>query len=197
MNFTRGKQMIVHDPRLNNPGNATATPPVPSSPLRPPAAMNTWTVQLSDTADHITGWSSKVATDWGTMDALHFMAHGNEGYLQIGSDGFRASNINLFEKYKGHVNNIVFFACLVGKDLGTAAACGLQNQIFAQRVAQKAGARIVACNVNQVYSWGAAGIIDFGDFEGDVFVIEPDGCNIRIFSATAGNPLNLESLIFG
>jgi hypothetical protein len=191
MNFMRGNQMVVHDPRLNNPHT---TPP---TPLRPPGAKNTWTVQLSDTADHITGWTNDVAKGWGTMDALHFMAHGNQGYLQIGADGFTASNINLFEKYNGRVKNIVFFACLVGSDLGNAAACGLQSRIYAQRVAQKSKARIIACNVNQVYSWNAAGIIDFGAFEGDVYVIEPDGCNFQIYNASSGNPLNLEHLIFG
>ena len=197
MNFTRGNQMVVHDPRLNNPGNSTATPPVPASPLRPPGAKHTWTVQLSDTAAHIIGWTAKVATDSGTIDALHFMAHGNQGYLQIGADGFTASNINLFEKYDGHVKNIVFFSCLVGSDLGNAAACGLESRIYAQRVAKKAKARVIACNVNQVYSWGAAGIIDFGGFEGEVYVIEADGCNFQIYSASSGNGLNLESLIFG
>lgn len=50
MNFMRGNQMVVHDPRLNNPGNSTATLPVPASPLRPPGAKQTWTVQLNDTA---------------------------------------------------------------------------------------------------------------------------------------------------
>ncbi|MDQ6787626.1 MAG: DUF4347 domain-containing protein [Acidobacteriota bacterium] len=196
MNFMRGNQMVVHDPRLNNPGNPTATPPVAASALRPPGAKQTWTVQLSDTAAHITDWTAKVATDWSTMDALHFMAHGNQGYLQIGADGFRSSNINLFEKYKGHVKNIVFFACLVGSDLGNAAACGLESRIYAQQVAQKAGARVIACNVNQIYSWGAAGVIDFGAFEGDVYVIEADGCNFQIYSASSGNALNLENLIF-
>jgi hypothetical protein len=191
MNFMRGNQMVVHDQRLNNPHTTPATP------LRPPGAKQTWTVQLSDSADHITGWTSKVASDWGTMDALHFMAHGNKGYLQIGADGFTASNINLFEKYNGHVKNIVFFACLVGGDLGDSAACGLESRIYGQRVAQKSKARIVACNVSQVYSWGPAGVIDFGAFEGDVYVIEPDGCNFQIYSASSGNPLNLENLIFG
>src|SRR5437763_6502276 len=167
MNFLRGNQMVVHDPRLNNPGKPAAIPPVSASAVKPPGAKATWTVQSSDTADHITGWTAKVATDNGSLDALHFMAHGNQGYLQIGSDGFTASNINLFERYKGHVKNIVFFACLVGSDLGNAAACGLESRIYAQRVAQKAGSRIIACNVNQVYSWGPAGVIDFGAFEGD------------------------------
>ena len=189
--------MIVHDTRLNDPGSATSTPPRPSSNLKPPPAKNTWDVDPSYNAAHIIGWCSKVADGWGTMDALHFMAHGNKGYLQIGSDGFNAANVDLFSTLKGHVKTIVFFSCLVGGELGDLAQCSTIIRVYAQKVAEKSGAKVIACNINQVYSWNlSTNIIDFGDFEGDVFVIYPEGC-FDMYNTAAGQPLDLERFIFG
>lgn len=197
MKFMRGNQMIVHDTRLNDPGSATSTPPRPSSNLKPPPAKNTWDVDPSYNAAHIIGWCSKVADGWGTMDALHFMAHGNKGYLQIGSDGFNAANVDLFSTLKGHVKTIVFFSCLVGGELGDLAQCSTIIRVYAQKVAEKSGAKVIACNINQVYSWNlSTKIIDFGDFEGDVFVIYPEGC-FDMYNTAAGQPLDLERFIFG
>jgi hypothetical protein len=196
MNFMRGNQMIVHDPRLNDPGDSEAEPPRPSSNLRPPSAKNVWTVSRSDTAEHILDWCGTVARAWGTMDALHFMAHGNKGMLEIGADNLSDGNVDLFTKLNGHVKYIVFFACLVGGELGDLAECSTVIRVFGQRVAEKSGAKVIACNLEQVYHWSfKKKIIDFGDFEGDIFVIYPEGC-FDLYNTDAGQPLHLEHLIF-
>lgn len=195
--FMRGNQMIVHDPRLNIPGNPNATPPRPPQMLKPPPAKQIWTVNVNDTADHITGWSAKVARDWGKMTALHFMAHGTPDKMHIGTDGFSMQNVHLFERYKGYVKVIIFFSCLIGENFGNAAVCGASSLNFGQQVAVKSGAKVVACNELQWYSWNQEKTINFGEFEGDSYVFHPDGCTFEIFNSHRRQPLDLEKLIFG
>lgn len=190
--------MVVLDLRLAlraDPKKNSAQPIIIAT--RPPQAKQAWTVSVSDTADHITGWTAKVAADWGKMDALYFMAHGNRGYIQIGADGFSLKNIHLFERYAGKVKTIVFMSCLVGGNVYYPSVCSTEVS-FAQQVAQKSGARVVACRQVQTASISRqTGEIDFKEFEGDVYVIEPDGCRYKTYNAQNGRKLNLEKLILG
>jgi hypothetical protein len=197
MNFMRGRQMVVHDPRLNKPGNPNANPPVAPTPLTPPGAVQTWTVSLTHPVEHIMSWVGKVC-DEGRLDALHFMAHGNKAYMQLGAGSLSWANIKLFEKVKGKVGHIVFWSCLVGSDEATYYGHG---PIFAAKVAEVTGAKVVACRQNQMYSWNSSNVIDFGGWEGEVFVFEDKGQTSRSFNKP--NPfrveptLDLEKLIFG
>ncbi|MFC1643184.1 hypothetical protein ACFL5O_10960 [Myxococcota bacterium] len=70
--FIRGRQMVIHDQRLNNP---YTTPP---SPLKPPRAENVWSLSGGESAKHVLDWASSVARGGarGQLDALHFMGHG-------------------------------------------------------------------------------------------------------------------------
>jgi hypothetical protein len=54
---------------------------------RPPGAQQTWTVTTAFSVDHICGNIAACANGpRGKFDAVHFMAHGNRQYIQIGSD---------------------------------------------------------------------------------------------------------------
>ena len=183
-NFMRGKQMIIHDPRLNNPHTK------PPTPLKPPAAYNVWTVSRSKSAKGIIAWAADVATGVGKLDALHFMAHGSSGSLQMGADGISWKNVELFKKLKGKVGCIVFLACKVGR--GTRESYSLN---FGNAVAHYASSKCVCCYANQMYGWGKDNVINFGEFEGTVYVYTPSG------GTKALNPSRLEvklgQIVFG
>jgi hypothetical protein len=171
MNFMRGRQMVIHDPRLNWPGNPTATPPIAPIPLRPPSAIQTWTVTTSDPTAHILGWAGEVASA-GTLDALHLMAHGNRNYMQIGSDNIHWNNLNNFLPLKGKVRFIIFWSCLVG---GASSYTWRHPPNFGARIAEITNARVLMATENQLYSKNAANVIDFGPWEGEVYVFQPNG----------------------
>ncbi|MCP5159097.1 MAG: hypothetical protein H6975_06690 [Gammaproteobacteria bacterium] len=192
-NFLRGRQMIIHDPRLNNPNTN------PPTPLRPPAAMNVWTVSLTDSADHIIGWAASVAKgDSGTnqLDALHFMAHGSVGGMQIGAGNFGWKNIDLFKKLNGRIKGaIIFFSCQVG---GEQAHHSLSYSLtFGNVVAHHAQCKVLTCKVNQIYSWTpGVNVIDFGEFENIVYLYTPGG-NPKVLNYSGKSKADLNSIIFG
>lgn len=194
--FGRGRQMIVHDPRLNNP---LTTPP---TPLKPPAAYNVWTVQLTDPVSHVVGWPAHVAA--GTpLDALHFMAHGYPGGIQIGAGYMNQAAVPYFRQFKdaaGHprVRYIVMFSCEVGGD--NRGAFYHHPAYFGQQLAAASGARVVMAQENQIYSWNTQNVIDFGDFEGEIDVYEPGGAwsDYQAYNPFRTVPgLRLDQLIFG
>jgi hypothetical protein len=199
--FMKGRQMIIHDPRLNNPGHwegrIRRLVPRPR-PLEPPDAMNKWTVKLTDSAEQIISWAATVAAgDSGVkqLDGLHFMAHGYVGGMELGKDGLGWKNVDLFKKLNGLIRGaIVFYSCQVG---GEQQYHGLSFPLtFGNAVARFADCEVVTCKVNQLYSWNPAGVIDFGEFEDVVYVHHPDpdrGTEIR---NVQGAKLDLESIVF-
>lgn len=191
-NFMRGRQMVIHDPRLNNP---LTTPP---SALRPPAAYNVWTVSQADTAEGILGWAATVAggsTGKGLLDALHFMAHGNIGYVQIGSNGFSWNNVAAFKTLAGKIrHSIVFFSCLVGGD--QAHNSSNYNLTFGNAVAAYAQCKVVVCQATQFYSWSGQ-TINFGAFEGVVNVYTKGGAGRKVYNYSSKSTVNLENVVFG
>jgi hypothetical protein len=197
-NFMRGRQMIIHDPRLNNPHT---TPP---TPLTPPDAMNKWTVTLGDTADHIIGWAAEVAKGKSgaeKLDALHFMAHGHPGGVTIGKDGFGWNNVDLFKKLNDPTQGvlvkgaIVIFSCTVGAEVANR---GLSYPLtFGNAVAANANCKVVTCKVNQIYSWDSSNVIDFGDFEDVIYVHAAGGGSTQMLNYNDKSKPDLAKIIFG
>ena len=192
MDFMRGRQMIIHDPRLNNPHT---TPP---TALRPPAAMQVWTVDRADPADHIIGWAAecaKGASGGDRLDALHFMAHGAPGGIDVGKDRFGWGNVDLFKKLDARIKGaIVFFACQVGAE---QANRGLGYDLtYGNAVAAYARCKVLTCKVNQIYSWvNGVNVIDFGDFE-DVVYLHVPGSGTRMLNYDGTTKVDLETIIF-
>lgn len=190
-NFMRGRQMVIHDPRLNNP---YTTPP---TPLKPPNAMNVWTVSTSDDIDHIIGWAAEVAKGKSgneQLDALHFMGHGGPGSMQLGSGFLGWNTVDRFGKLKGLIQGaITFFSCEVGAEQsGHGLSYGMT---FGNAVAGYAGCKAVTCKMNQIYSWGGSNVIDFGDFEGPVYIYDPKG-GARMMNYSPKSNINIESIVF-
>lgn len=195
-NYRRGFQMVIHDPRLNNPHT---TPP---TPLVAPPAFNVWTVsQTGHSAAHIFGWAAQVAAGvpgGRGLDAVHIMAHGNQSFVQLGTDNVNAANAaRLFGLLAGKTRWLVFWSCLVGSD--ERGWYRGHPRYFGQAVAQAARCNVVMAQQNQTYSWNSANVIDFGDWEGPIDVFQPNGDwstyqDYNPFRATAR--LVLEPLIF-
>jgi hypothetical protein len=188
--FMRGRQMIVHDRRLNNPFTN------PPSPLNPPMAFNVWSVGGNDSAEAILDWVASVAggnSGVAQLDALYFMAHGYPGGIQLGRDNLSWSNVKLFEKLDSFVRCIVFFSCQVGAEQSYHNSS--YELTFGNAVATYAQCRVIACKANQLYSW-SGGVIDFGEFEGTVYVYEPGGHGARILNYSSSSDVSLEGLVF-
>jgi hypothetical protein len=188
----KGRQMIVHDPRLNNP---FTTPP---TLLKPPNAMQVWTVQTTEKADHIVGWAAEVAKGKSgneKLDALHFMAHGYPGGIQIGADNISWHNIDLFKKLDGLVKgSIVFFSCQVGAEQAMHSLS--YEMTIGNAVAAYAKCQVVACKVNQVYSFNlTTNVLDFGAFEGVVYVYPAGGGAARMVNYKPGGTVSPESIL--
>ena len=190
-NFMKGRQMIIHDARLDNPHTD------PPTQLKPPPAFNTWTVRR-ETPNHIIGWASTVAKgDSGKkkLDALHFMAHGSVGGMQLGSGRLGWQNYSLFQQLKGHVRAIVFFSCKVG---GEQYNRSLSYELtFGNAVAKTANCQVLTCRVNQIYSWNKNRVIDFGAFEDAVYLYSPDKKDAQMLNYSRKSKVDLEKIIFG
>ena len=196
-NFMRGRQMMVHDPRVDNPLTT------PHTLLRPPNAMNVWTVGLSDSVSHVVGWPAQLAARSGGLDAVHFLAHGYPGGMQIGAGHLGQSAIPFFDQFRDptthrpRVRFIVMFSCSVG---GDSQGWYINHPIyFGEQVAAASGARVVVARRIQGYTWDSSNVIDVGSFEGEVDVYDAGGWEeYQSYNPFRTVPmLDLETLIFG
>ena len=181
LNFGRGRQMIVHDLRLDNPNTN------PPTRLDPPNAFNVRRCQKSDATEHVIINTASIAKAAGTLDALHFMAHGFPGKVEVGSAGLSFTNADLFKSVAGHVRWIVLFSCSVGEGTRTGYSVNFGNAISAY-----AKCPCIACYATQWYRPTAANMIDFGEFEKNR-AISTQKTNVKALN----KDINLEKLIFG
>jgi hypothetical protein len=182
-NFRRGKQMIVHDPRLDYPSK-------PPKALRPPAAYNVWTVSTSDPLRNILGWVAAVGKGVGRLDALHIMAHGMPDAVQLGKDWIQWANVPEFKALQGLVARIVLFSCSVGG--ATRQGYSLN---FGNAIAAYSGAPCVLAYATQWYT-GGGNVIDFGAFEGSVYVYTPSG-QVKTYNPYGKQQFDMTTAIFG
>lgn len=195
MNFTRGKQIVIHDPRLDDGQK-------PPRPLNPPqSSVLTWTVQRGDSLKSILKNAATLAdAGGGKLDAVHIMAHGEKGKIYLGADGINWGNVEKFTILNGKTRNIVVFSCQVGSDEthDDALGSGGSTSSLGGAMASLSGAKVLVCRQNQTYSWGASRNIDFGLFEGEVYLYSPGGGHTVIFknNTTGKAQIDLEPYIF-
>jgi hypothetical protein len=95
------------------------------------------------------------------------------------------TNVDQFKSLAGHVRYIVLFSCSVGAGTRTTYSLNFGNALSAY-----AKCPCIACYATQWYRPTALNEIDFGSFEGTVYVY--DGPKVTALNKT----VDLEKLIF-
>ena len=157
--------MLIHDKRLiGSPGAI---------------AENQYSVDGSVPMNHILGWTAAVANRAGGLRRLYIMCHGfvaadshRGGWgLQLGKEGLDYSTAPLFMSLRNKVRVIVVYAC---KAVDIDAPHGQSGMILWRQIASYANCNVVASDSDQVYNFSPIPI-DFGKWEGRVYLIAPNG----------------------
>ena len=152
-----------------------------------------FTVDEDDPIDRVLGWVNATHgmlrryDDRAIIEDLAIMCHGyvngknqKGGHgLQLGKDGVYLSNIDKWSAIKSKVKCIIVYACKAAAVDPTVPANQGDGRALCSKMAAVTGASIIACVWRQWYDrsikpwrWRE---IDFGGFEGPVFVFRPDG----------------------
>ena len=162
--------MLIHDKRL-----------IGSSPA---IAQNIYEVDSTVPVAHILGWTNTVARGTpGGLRRLIIMCHGvvsadshRGGYgLQLGSEGITWETHHFFAQLRDAVKVIVLYAC---KPVDRDAPRVQSGMMLFQQIAHMANCYVVGSDSDQVYTYGTtpgSAPIDFGKWEGRVFLIAPNG----------------------
>jgi hypothetical protein len=161
--------MLIHDTRLI--GNA------------PKIAENQWPVDASVPMSHVVGWTGDVAKGAGGLRKFIIMAHGyasggRGGYgIQLGQEGLTLKTVDLFELLKGQVKSIILYSCAAADTAPGKRMSSADGNLLVSRLAVRTGAYVVASSAFQVYTYGGSKNqpIDFGSWEGDVYLYGPNG----------------------
>lgn len=215
--YKRGRQVIIHDKRLKTPTEDLTGPPSPVThwahyaDAEPPEAWLTYQVDrekesIGTVLSLVESGCATAGLPKGTrFDALHIMAHGNVGYVELGKEGLKKQNAYLMAKVGNRFRYVVFYCCLVGRrprfqELGSNLSA-LEGSLFARKVAVHAKAKVILARNEQIYHAHSTkdptrAVLNFGDWEGLVDLYE-EGQPVRTFNGPQDEPFDLETLIFG
>lgn len=211
-NYAIGKQMVIMDPRLCLRDGASGSN---VRPLAPPFCYNSWVVNpTQDTMEHILDHAAAVATGAGKLDALHFMAHGTPGFLEIGVDNMTMKNVEHWAKLENKVKVIVIYGCRAGGDVKPWIPDSGQIKSLAKAIAMLTNAKVISCKEYQhfidtsasfngfqvqyggdsatrrVQTGRGGGAVSYIDFTGDVYICSRDSDTVTI---PRSNPFDSES----
>lgn len=139
------------------------------------------------------------------LDALHIMAHGNVGAVQLGVDWLHRPTMSALSKVAGMFRYVVFHSCLVGKPPPNSPAFMSSSTFSGSQFARKTAALTKSFVVlaRQVQIFHPRKLADptkvelnFGAWEGPVDVYQ-DGATVQTYNDLLDDPLDLETLIFG
>jgi len=138
---------------------------------------NTWDVPSGTSADRITSHVAAVAraVPGGKFRNIVFSCHGAPAAILIGQ-GIRMGDVGLFSRWRGLVDKIWIRCCQVANIAGTGPAATNNGNAFCSRIAQEAGAYVVASTHLQVADVGRE--LPYGQldtFEGVVLSYGPAG----------------------
>ncbi len=159
--------MLIHDKRLLG--------------AAPALADNQWDVDASIPMAHVVGWTNVVASRNGGLKKLIVMCHGYEasgrgGFgLQLGAEGLTLATVDLFTKLKGLVKSIIIYACAAADTAPGRRMTTGDGGLLMSRLAVRASCYVVASSTAQIYTYGSKSPIDFGSWEGDVYLFGPNG----------------------
>ena len=216
MDFKRGRQVVLHDPRLATPGAKIVGAPSEEMwwlglrAIAPKAWANFEADPKKDTvAKLFAAVAMRVSiarlTGVKEVDALHIMAHGLQGAIELGSDWLHRPTMPALGKIAGMFRYVVIHSCLVGKVPQNAPAFMSSTTFggsqFARKAAELTKSTVVVARQEQMYSVTKVkdptkGEIYFGEWEGPVDVYQ-EGLPVRTYNGIIDDAFDLESLIFG
>jgi len=166
---------------------------------------NSWVVPGTDSADHIIGWTSRVADTAADryLRAVILHCHGFYGRDSFGrlvggfglkmGRGIRRADTSRFTRLKGKVRAIIITACGAARIAEPRTKFDGDGNLFCQEIAQASGAYVFAGTTQQIGDrYLPFGHID--DWEGLVVGYSPRG--EMIFSRDYGRGL-IEGLRWG
>jgi hypothetical protein len=165
--------MLIHDTRLA--GQA------------PNIAENQWPVDITYSIKHIVGWTRDVALGSGGLRKLIIMAHGRAsggsgGYgIQLGKEELNLKTVDVFAKLVDKdtplVKSIILYSCAVADTPPGKRMSSVDGNLLCSRLAVRTKAYVVASTAFQIYTFGGSANqpINFGSWEGDVYLYGPNG----------------------
>jgi hypothetical protein len=161
--------MLIHDTRLAG--------------YTPSLADNQWGIDGTYPIEQVVGWTATVARGAGGLKKLIVMAHGYEsgghgGFgIQLGKEGLTLATVDRFSALKGLVKSIILYSCAVAETAPGRRMTDGDGGLLIARLAARTQAYVVASSALQYYYAGTSGIspIDFGTWEGDVYLFGPSG----------------------
>jgi hypothetical protein len=207
MNYKRGKQLVIFDSRVRQ--EIFGRP----LDLEPPEALYKIKINPADSIDEFLDVAAMVIEENegkdAKIDAIHLIAHGSKGFLQLGKEGLSAANAKMCEKIQNKARVVVLNACSAGADL-TPGLINAHLSTLGGAVANKTNSKTIVCRDIQQFemevktSWLLPNIVparfiyDPGDFEGTVYICYPDGTTNTIFAppAPAKSNIDVEGYIF-
>ena len=117
----------------------------------------------------IVNWLKVKCGSYKGTETLYIMAHGDDGWVQLGKDGLHKDNADLWACLNWKIGNIVILACNVAK--------GAKGYTFCSRLAWYTSSFVTAADSTQQYIALPFGILPttFGEWEGRVHTWGPDG----------------------
>ncbi|MBM3621297.1 MAG: hypothetical protein FJX20_11460 [Alphaproteobacteria bacterium] len=216
MNYVRGRQVVIHDPRLETVLSDAIGPPSDELWMlgrKAIAPKAWWNLEVDPKKHKVSEIFAAVAlraniakmTGIGELDALHIMAHGTQGAIQLGSDWLHKPTMSALGKIAGVFRFVIIHSCLVGRPpQGTPAFMTFMTfggSQFAHKAAALTKSTIVVARQLQYYSVKKhadlnRAELDFGKWDGPVDVYK-HGLPVETHNQIVDDAFNLEKLIFG
>lgn len=145
-------------------------------------------ISLNWTLNHV----KNDAVENGGIDTLHIYCHGYAGEneaarvcgdfggqgLELGREAVTLHNVEVMKLLKGCANKIIIHACAAADSTWAHLDMYSDGQLLMRRIALNSGAYVTAADRIQWYQENSQipdGRIDFGSWEGNVFMFPPTG----------------------
>jgi hypothetical protein len=132
-------------------------------------ASATCVVDERHTMSSIVTWLKSKCKKYSGSETVYIMAHGNQGYVQLGKDGLSTKNAHLWRPLYGKLYRIIILACNVAE--------GSQGDSFCSKLASYTASWVTAAECKQIYFYLPLGIlpVSFGSWDGRVDTWDPGG----------------------
>jgi len=117
----------------------------------------------------IVTWIKSKTKKYKGQDTVYIMAHGNDGWIELGRDGLDSSNVHHWAPLEWKLDRIIILACSVAKSN--------KGYWFLSQLAWYTSSWVTAASTNQKYIALPFGLgsATFGKWEGKVHTWGPDG----------------------